>query len=243
MPTKWGRVVSWGKTDPKFVQAYLESGEKVELPLSLRDHMIATYSPNEALVFVERRGRLFRFVQWVGRPGEAVEAVAAGILRDDEVPGFVAAAGRMVLGAAAQPAQDAFERKDQALSWIADLLGDDAPNDLDVFGRVIDRLIELSENELERIRRRYEDSLHREQMNAFSLLSSDALRVGFSVRWVRWPNPKDDDANDQFRMNMDTAALAFEAAVAGLAEPSLARGQVELLWSPLEAAVPLDSIR
>lgn len=85
MPTKYGRVTSFGRKGPKFTEAFLESGERVELsPAAMAD--LLTHDPSHALVFVERRGRLFHYVQWIGLPDEAVRAVKEGVLRPGEVP-------------------------------------------------------------------------------------------------------------------------------------------------------------
>jgi hypothetical protein len=95
MPTKWGQIESWGRTDSKFVEAYLDTGAKVELPHAVRDHLNATYESTSVLVFVERRGRLFRYVQWVGTPAEAVSAIRDGTLHAQEVPPAVHALATM----------------------------------------------------------------------------------------------------------------------------------------------------
>ena len=89
MPTKWGRIGSLGRKGAKFVEAYLDSGERVELPHDVLRYITETYSPETSLVFVERRGRLFHFVQWVGTPDEAVAALEQGILSAREVPAGV----------------------------------------------------------------------------------------------------------------------------------------------------------
>lgn len=86
MPTKVGSISSVGRTGARFVEAYLDSGERVELKHALWDHVGATYRPGQQLVFVERRGRLFRFVHWAGTLEEANEALASGVLAPDEVP-------------------------------------------------------------------------------------------------------------------------------------------------------------
>jgi hypothetical protein len=85
VPTKIGAISSLAKTGSKFVQLNLDDGQKVELQHPLWDHVRSTYQPGERLIFVERRGRLFRFVHWVGTPEEAEQAVASGILKRDEI--------------------------------------------------------------------------------------------------------------------------------------------------------------
>ncbi len=89
MPTKWGRIGSLGRKGAKFVEAYLDGGERVELPHDVLRYITETYSPDTSLVFVERRGLLFHFVQWVGTPDEAVAALEQGILSAREVPAGV----------------------------------------------------------------------------------------------------------------------------------------------------------
>lgn len=86
MTTKVGSIKSLGRTGAKFVEAYLSTGERVELPHPIWDHVRTAYAPGQWLVFVERRGRLFRFVHWVGTPEEAEDARAQGILEPHEVP-------------------------------------------------------------------------------------------------------------------------------------------------------------
>lgn len=86
MPTKWGKISTFGRTGPKFVEAYLETGERVEIPHELLRYISERYSRDTPLVFVERRGRLFNFVQWVGTPEEAVTALDEGVLSPSEVP-------------------------------------------------------------------------------------------------------------------------------------------------------------
>lgn len=85
MPTKVGTIQSLGRTGSKFIELHLDTGETVEVPRALYPQVLA-YPSGTRLVFVERRGRLFRFVQWVGSVQEAVEAVDSGILAPPEVP-------------------------------------------------------------------------------------------------------------------------------------------------------------
>jgi hypothetical protein len=80
MATKRGRIVGVEKLGPKFAQLRLDTGDKVELPLDFWDHVQQRYRPEDELVFVERRGRIFSFVQWVGTEPEAAEAVRSGEL-------------------------------------------------------------------------------------------------------------------------------------------------------------------
>jgi hypothetical protein len=86
MPTKVGRIAALRRTGPRFVQVELDSGDRVEVQHPLWEHVTNSYPADTQLVFVERRGRLFRFVQWVGTPEEARQAVSDGVLRDDELP-------------------------------------------------------------------------------------------------------------------------------------------------------------
>lgn len=84
MSTKRGCVTELIRVGPKFVQVRITSGEKVELPLALWDLVQTRYRSDQELVFVERRGRIFSFVQWVGTDSEAVQAVRSGDLRERE---------------------------------------------------------------------------------------------------------------------------------------------------------------
>lgn len=87
MPTKPGRIVELLRIGPKFAQILLSGGEKVELPLGLWEDVQANYSPDQALVFVERRGLIFNYVQWVGTHDEAQRAVTDGLLKRREYTG------------------------------------------------------------------------------------------------------------------------------------------------------------
>lgn len=86
MPTKVGSIAGRGRTGAKFVELFLNTGEKVELAHELWEDVALTYLPDEVLHFVERRGRMFRFVHWVGTRAEAEKAVADGTLEQGEVP-------------------------------------------------------------------------------------------------------------------------------------------------------------
>jgi hypothetical protein len=96
MPTKYGRVTSFGRRGPKFTEAFLESGERVELSAAAMVDLL-THNPEHALVFVERRGLLFHYVQWIGTPDEAIRAVEAGVLKPNEVPPGVRMIGEALL--------------------------------------------------------------------------------------------------------------------------------------------------
>jgi len=82
--TKRGRITELIRVGPKFAQLRISSGEKVELPLALWELAQTQYGPDQDLVFVERRGRIFSFVQWVGTDSEAAQAVRSGELRERE---------------------------------------------------------------------------------------------------------------------------------------------------------------
>ena len=87
MPTRTGQIVELIRAGPKFAQIRLSSGQKVEIPLDLWAEIQAHYMPDQALVFVERRGRVFKYVQWVGTHDEAQRAVSDGVLRAKEYTG------------------------------------------------------------------------------------------------------------------------------------------------------------
>jgi hypothetical protein len=96
VPTKYGRVTSFGRQGPKFTEALLESGERVELsPPAMAD--LLTHNPEHPLVYDERRGLLFHYVQWIGTPDEAIHAVEAGILRPNELPPGVRIIGEALI--------------------------------------------------------------------------------------------------------------------------------------------------
>lgn len=95
MPTRTGRIVELIRTGSKFVQLRLSGGEKVEIPLELWAQIQARYRPEQALVFVERRGLVFRYVQWVGTHKEAQQAVAEGALAGKEYSGRAQLEGMM----------------------------------------------------------------------------------------------------------------------------------------------------
>ena len=63
MSTKRGRITELIRVGPKFAQLRISNGEKVELPLALWELVQTQYGPDQNLVFVERRGRIFSFVQ------------------------------------------------------------------------------------------------------------------------------------------------------------------------------------
>jgi hypothetical protein len=86
MATKVGRVVRMGHNGSKFQELWLETGDHVEVPHEYMAYLTSKYEPTETLVFVERRGRLFSYVQWLGTPTEARAAREAGLLTRDEVP-------------------------------------------------------------------------------------------------------------------------------------------------------------
>lgn len=96
MPTKFGRVISFGRRGPKFTEAFLESGERVELSATAMDDLL-THNPEHALVFVERRGLLFHYVQWIGTPDDAIRAVESGVLKPNEVPPGVRIIGEALM--------------------------------------------------------------------------------------------------------------------------------------------------
>lgn len=86
MATKLGRIARVGRRGSTFVEIYLDGGDRVELPHDLMASVMSRYAPDEVLAFVERRKHLFMFVQWVGTPGEALDAMHSGVLRSKEVP-------------------------------------------------------------------------------------------------------------------------------------------------------------
>jgi len=96
MPAKLGRIVRWGRRGSKFTEAFLDGGERVELS----DEALAVvraHDPTDQLVFVERRGRIFRYVQWVGTLAEAAVAMRDGTLRPGEADASILLMGEYLL--------------------------------------------------------------------------------------------------------------------------------------------------
>lgn len=85
MTTKVGEIAGVEKTSDKFVRLRLDDGQRVDVPVALMEHIANTYQRNEFLVFVERRGRVFSYVQWVGSIPDAHKAVADGVLTPADV--------------------------------------------------------------------------------------------------------------------------------------------------------------
>ena len=84
MATKRGRITSIEKIGSQFARLRLSTGEKVELPRDFWEHVQERYRPEDELVFVERRGRIFSFVHWVGTDSEAADALRSGELTHRE---------------------------------------------------------------------------------------------------------------------------------------------------------------
>lgn len=241
MPTKSGRITSYGRAGPKFTEAFLDPGDRVELsPAALA--AVRLHDPSDWLVFVERRGRLFHYVQWVGTPLEAVEAVKDGILRPDEIPQDIRTFGEAIARSHVQIADLQRRRYEDAILRIHELLPSGSPTPVLSFAKLMTALVRLDEAELDEVRLAFESRDGRAWMTAFSALSDDALRVGYWVRWVRWPNPTDEAANAEFRMTMDSAASATESAAAALAEPALSVEQASILYAPLAGVIPRERV-
>lgn len=92
MSTKYGTVTSIGRKGRRFTEAMLSSGERVELSAAAMGELFDRV-PHEALVFVERRGLMFSYVQWIGTPEEALAALDKGLLKSHEIPWQVQWAG------------------------------------------------------------------------------------------------------------------------------------------------------
>lgn len=86
MATKRGTIVEVAQVGAKFTEARLDSGQRVEVPNDLWQHIRSHYPNDQVLVFVERRGRLFSYVQWVGTDQEAWRAIKSGDLTEREYP-------------------------------------------------------------------------------------------------------------------------------------------------------------
>ncbi len=85
MATKIGQIAEMDRVGGKFVRLVLHNGQRVELPHALMDYVTQRYERAEVLVFVERRGRMFSYVQWVGTADEAFAAADAGILEQRDI--------------------------------------------------------------------------------------------------------------------------------------------------------------
>ncbi len=235
MPTKWGRIVRWGRRGSKFTEAFLEGGERVELS----DDALAVvnaHDPTHALVFVERRGRFLRYVQWVGTPDEAVLAVQKGILRSDEVPEGVAMIGGTLLRLNAQIERDQSRRVEETLELLWGVLPDDCPTPARFFARLAEAVVYATDKQLDEVDRLYHAALADDGWRpAMEALSPDARRVGAVVRRARWPNPIDPIAIIEFWKTVPQAAVAIQDGVAALAERKLTEAQRFLLSRPLDS--------
>ena len=238
VPTKVGSIVSWGRSGRQFVEANLHTGERVELPLAMRVQ-VDRYRDGFPLVFVERRGRLFRYVHWLGTPEEALGALRSGILRPEEITTDV----RVNAGMLDWIAEEQQLRASEALQLIQDVLPTTSRTSLAAFRFLIESLLLLGDRDIQRVRDDHEAWLSTGTLTVMSAISQDALRVGYAVRWVRWPNPRDPTRNSDWRAGMDPAASAVEWAVASLAEPTLSEADVIATYAPLETAIPRATVR
>lgn len=226
VPTKYGRIVRWGRQGPKFVEAFLESGDRVELSPGALDAMEGHES--EALVFVERRGRIFHYVQWVGTPADAIAALRDGVLRADEVPPGVMMVGEMMNRLDVQIDADRHGRYEQVLADLPDILPPGCKTPVLGFGRFMLAILRLSDQQVEEVGNVFSGQ-GRERIEAFIALSLEAMLVGDTVRWVRWPHPVTEPEYRLFRQHMHPAAKATESAAAGLADPNLLEAQLDAL--------------
>jgi hypothetical protein len=242
MPTKVGKITGWGRRGPKFVEAFLEAGQKVELSTEALAAVTA-HDPSESLVFVERRGRLFHYVQWVGTCEEAVKAIDEGVLRQDEIPFGAYAMGRAIEQQKAKIASDLRDRYEWAMTRLRhEALPSSSAIRIDGLGRFIALTLRLTDQQLEEVGRRFSSALGGEWYFSHAALSREAIHVGFIVRWVRWPNPIGEHENLEFRKNMHPAALAVESGAAALVEPTLTEPQRSLLYSALEPFIPRSQL-
>lgn len=237
MPTKFGRIVAWERTGAKFSQARLEGGERVDVPLDLRSVIERKYGPESSLVFVERRGKLFRYVHWAGTADEAVAAADAGLLRPNEIPWDIRMIGEELGRIRERERTRQAERRELALARLRELLGRDAPS-IPLLARLIDASLRLTEPDLRPIRAEFARILDTGEFTAgFTSLSDAAINAGYAVRWVRWPGPPEPDDQQLYRMQMDDAARAIEVAAAALSEPTLDRRWFDVLRRPLAGLI------
>jgi hypothetical protein len=80
---KRGTIVRVGRVGRRFVEADLDSGERVQVPLAIMDDLTDRFEiTEEALVFLEAKGRLMTYVQWAGTQEEFEALVAADSASD-----------------------------------------------------------------------------------------------------------------------------------------------------------------
>lgn len=134
------------------------------------------------------------------------------------------------------------ERYESAVLAIRDLMPPASRTPVLSFAKLMVAILRLDDRQLDLVGKAWESAGGYEWLTAFSLLSSPAMKIGFTVRWVRWPNPTDEQANIEFRRSMDPAAKATESAAAALAEPDLTPQQVALLYGPLATVILPESL-
>jgi hypothetical protein len=241
MPTKFGRIVRYGRAGPKFVEAFLDSGDRVELsPIALR--VVQDHDPTAALLFVERRGRIFHYVQWVGAPDEAVQALRDGVLYPNEVPRDILTYGLAWTSLQPRIKELQKERYEQAVLYVRNELPDGGRIPILGFARFASSLLRLTDAQLAELGRAFLGRSYDAWLAAFEALDSASIRVGFAVRGVRWPDPADNSEWAVFRETLHPAAKASESAAAGLAERRLTSEQFDLLYGPFATYIPVTSL-
>jgi hypothetical protein len=240
MPTKMGCIVRWGRRGSKFTEAFLQGGERVELS----DQALAVVHAHDAaavLVFVERRGRIFRYVQWVGTPEEAVRAAQDGTLRPDEIPERVGLLGNYLIRIQARAELDRARRIEETLRILRHELPDDCPTSIAAFARLTEAIAGATIDQILEIGSHYDAIIHDDGFfPAWDALSPTANRVGFTVRRVLYPNPIDPIENLEFRRRLPQAAFAIELAAAALAEPKVTTAQRSLLCGPISRVLDVQ---
>jgi hypothetical protein len=217
-------VVAWQVLDALLADVYIDSRAAAPVAAVLAA-LIVRWWDRRGQKAADRRAAQSAGLTW------DPERIAAGLGVPDRPP-----------AASSPAAARQQERYESAVLAIRDVLPDGSPTPVLGFARFMSALVRLNDAQLEDVGRAFEARDSADWMDAFSALSSDALRVGFTVRWVRWPNPTDDAANYEFRAVMDPASSATESAAAALAEPLLTPNQRDVLYRPFAAVVPLDSL-
>ncbi len=245
MATRVGRVERWGRSGARFAEAFLDTGDRVEIPNSLRAS-VELEASGPTLVFVERRGKLFKFVQWIGTPEAAVSAEAAGELSDADITPEVRLLADLHRHSG-EPSRTRVGEDDRAIDAVQMIRGFlplGSRTTLLVFAELIQKVRGLDDAANDQVAAAYEDALTSSSYTSPMLtVSRDALAVGYAVRWVRWPNPEDPCQAALWRATVPTPAVAAEWAAAALAEPALDEEAVAALYAPLEGVIPRARLR
>jgi hypothetical protein len=208
----------------------------------MRDFVMRSYLPEDTLVFVERRGRLFKFVHWVGEPDEALAAVRQGILRANEIDTRVHLLGTALGDVKARVREARVERARFVLTAIDSKVQPGFHAGVRGYGLLAKWLIATKESALLDVRRRQSEWMGFSHLEAMALITEGALEVGSLVRSIRWPDPDASLDPWAWRQALDGVAKAVEWGAAALAEPQLTGDQVREMYWPLDHEIPLARV-